>query len=208
MCEQYCIKQELTNANSPKQNGVVQRALGIIQNGALAGCIQAPITFPLVQLPPTESLWTEVVHWYCDAPNRTATTVNPGNKSPHEMWHGTAAPASPHPFLRPEYCRWYHLYKSSPRAESCFYLGPGIDHPSDSLRVLTRPNKVVETRDVAWESTLDVGAPSTQLPEAPEQGGAQGLEEAPELGGTEDFSPDPTTPLPRLGRGIPHQLEA
>ena len=63
------------------------------------------------------------------------------------------------------------------------------------------------TGDVTWESTLDVGAPSkTQLPEVPEQGGAQVLEEAPERGGTEDFASDPTIPLPRLGRGIRHQL--
>ena len=160
VCKQYCTKQEFKNANSPKQNGVVERVLGIIQNAALAACIQAPIIFPHVQLPPTESLWAEAVHWSCDALNHTATTANPGNKSPHEMWHGTAAPASPHPFLRPAYCRWNHPSRSSPRAESCFYLGPGIDHPSDSLRVVTRANKVVETRDVTWEATLDVEVPS------------------------------------------------
>ena len=54
VCNKYCIK--FTNANSPKQNGDVDRALGIIQNAAIAACIQAPIVFPLVQLPPTESL--------------------------------------------------------------------------------------------------------------------------------------------------------
>ena len=31
VCQQYCIKQEFTNADSPQQNGVVERALGIIQ---------------------------------------------------------------------------------------------------------------------------------------------------------------------------------
>ena len=53
VCKQFCIKQEFTNADSPKKNGVVERALGTIQNAALAACIQAPINFPLVQLPPT-----------------------------------------------------------------------------------------------------------------------------------------------------------
>ena len=77
MCKQFCIKQEFTNADSPKQSGVVERALGIIQNAALAACIQAPIIFPLVQLPPTESLWAEAVHWACDALNHTATTTTP-----------------------------------------------------------------------------------------------------------------------------------
>ena len=75
VCKQFFIKQEFTNAGSPKQNGVVERALGVIQNAALAACIQAPIIFPLVQLPPTESLWAEVVHWSCDAFDHTATTA-------------------------------------------------------------------------------------------------------------------------------------
>ena len=73
VCKQFCIKQEFTNADSPKQNGVVERSLGIIQNAALAACTQAPIIFPLVQLPPTESLWAEAVHWSCDSLNHTAT---------------------------------------------------------------------------------------------------------------------------------------
>ena len=67
---------------------------------------------------------------------------------------------------------------------------------------------MVETRDVTWEATPDVGAPSPQLPVVPEQGGPQGLEDALELGRTEAFVFDPTTPLPRLERGIPHQLRA
>ena len=105
MCKQSLIKQEFAYANTPNQNGVVERVLGIIHHAALAACTQAPITFPLVQLPPNESLWAEAVHWSCDALNHTAPTANSSNKSPHEMWYGTAAPASSHRFLRPAYCR-------------------------------------------------------------------------------------------------------
>ena len=89
----------------------------------------------------TKSPWAEAVHWATEALNHTATTANPGNKSPHETWYGTAAHASAHLFLRPAYCHWKHPSKSFPRAESCFHLGPGIDHPRDSSRVLTRANK-------------------------------------------------------------------
>ena len=32
LCQQFCNKQEFTNADSPKQNGVVDRPLDIIQN--------------------------------------------------------------------------------------------------------------------------------------------------------------------------------
>ena len=78
-CKQHCIKQKFTNADSPKQNGVVERVLGIIQNAGLVACIQVPIIFPHVQLPPTTSLWAEAVHWACDALNHTAATSNPGN---------------------------------------------------------------------------------------------------------------------------------
>ncbi|CAN0366564.1 unnamed protein product, partial [Laminaria digitata] len=75
--KKFCITQEFTNADSPKQNG----------NAGLAACIYAPIIFPRVQLPPTKSLWAEAVHCACDALNHTATTANPGNKSPHETWY-------------------------------------------------------------------------------------------------------------------------
>ena len=146
------------------------------------------------------------MHWSCDTLNHTAITANPNNKSPHEMWHGTAASTSPHPFLRPAYCRWNRPSKSSPRAESCFYLGPSIDHPSDSLRGLTWANKVVATRDVTWEAVLDVEAPSPQLPEIPDHRRTQGIEDTSEPEGTEGFISHPTNPLPILRMGIPHHL--
>ena len=74
--------------------------------------------------------------------------------------------------------------------------------------MLTRANKVVETRHVTWEATLNTGAPSPRLPEVPEQERTMDLEEAPEPGGTDDYESAPTTPLPIMGRGISHQLRA
>ena len=41
----------------------------------------------------------------------------------------------------------------------------------------------------------------------PEQGGTMELGEEPEPEGTDGFSSAPTTPLPVLGRGIPHHLD-
>ena len=85
-----CAGNIASNRNSLTQkslelNGVAERALGIIQNAAFAARIQAPILFPHVVLPPSETLWAEEVHWAYEALNRTATKYNPGNKSPHEM---------------------------------------------------------------------------------------------------------------------------
>ena len=42
VCKQHCIKQEFTKAHSPKQNGLIESALGITQNAGLAACIEAP----------------------------------------------------------------------------------------------------------------------------------------------------------------------
>ena len=202
VCRQYWVKEELTITKSPELNGVAERALGIMQNAALVARIQAPILFPHVELPPSENLGAEAVHWACEALSRTATTSNPGSKSPYEMWYGKAAPASPHPFLRPGYCRWNRPSKSFPRCESSFYLGPGIDHPRDSLRMLTRAiNKMVETRDVTWEAPPVMEVPPVQLqqlaspelagvPElggTSEQGGESELGETAEPGGLDDF---------------------
>ena len=40
VCKQFCVTQEFTNADSPKQNGVVERALGIVQTAGLVACIK------------------------------------------------------------------------------------------------------------------------------------------------------------------------
>lgn len=45
----YCIKR-FPNAKIPEPNGVAERALGVIQNAALAARIQAPHLSPHVTL--------------------------------------------------------------------------------------------------------------------------------------------------------------
>ena len=59
------------------------------------------------------------------------------------------------------------------------YLGPGIGHPHDSLRIRTWVNKVVEARDVTWE-TLPV---MVVLPVQLQEPALSELGEAPTLGG-------------------------
>ena len=95
-------------------------------------------------------------------------------------------------------------------AEGYFYLGPGIVHPRASLRILTRANKVVQTRNVTWEapSVVKASPPQLWLPSSSELGGAPELEEASEPGGMDDFDSAQPTPLPLLGRGISHQRHA
>ena len=84
MCSELLIKQEFTPAYSPQFNGVAERGLGMIETAAKAARIQAKVLFGHVQLPETDKLWAEAMHWACEAINHTACS-NPDSKSPNEM---------------------------------------------------------------------------------------------------------------------------
>ena len=64
----------------------------MIETAAMAVRIQAKVLFGHVQLPETDKLWAEAMHWACEAINRTAGSSNPDSKSPNEMWFGEARP--------------------------------------------------------------------------------------------------------------------
>ena len=122
MCNELLIKQEFTPAYSPQSNGVAERGLGLIEEAAMAARIQAKVLFGHVQLPKTDRLWAEAMHWACEALHHTACSANPDSKSPYEMWYGEPRPARPYPFLKPAYCRWQRPSKLLPKGESCFYV--------------------------------------------------------------------------------------
>ena len=88
LCRERKMKQELTTADSPEYNGVVERGLAMIESAALAARIQASELLPGYSIPEGASFWAEAVDWACDAYNRTATVANSGNRSPHEMFYG------------------------------------------------------------------------------------------------------------------------
>lgn len=106
VCNELLIKQEFTPAHSPQYNGVAERGLGLIEEAAMAARVQAKVLFGHVQLPKTDKLWAEAMHWACEALNHTACSANPDSKSPNEMLYGDARPAKPYPFLKPAYCKW------------------------------------------------------------------------------------------------------
>ncbi|CAB1120053.1 unnamed protein product [Ectocarpus sp. CCAP 1310/34] len=196
VCNELLIKQEFTPAYSPQYNGVAERGLGLIEEAAMAARIQAKVLFGHVQLPKTDKLWAEAMHWACEAMNHTACSANPDSKSPYEMWYGEPRPARPYPFLKPAYCRWQRPSKLLPKGESCFYVGPSRDHPRDCHRVLTRAGTIQETRDVTWEvlpSQLPPLQPSLPI-EVAEEGGED----------SDDDVEDEVWPL--VGRGVAHTL--
>ena len=172
LCRKRCIKQEFTPADSPKYNGVAERALGLINDAATAARIQATELYP--GAPDYPSLWAEAVSWACHALNCTATTANPGDKSPYEMWYGSPPPrGAVWPFLKPAVCRVKRNNKSLPKAQDCYYVGPGIDHPRDCIRVLTANRSILTTRNVTWRHVpLSRPAPPQQLPPIAEEGGS------------------------------------
>ena len=172
LCRKRCIKQEFTPADSPKYNGVAERALGLINDAAAAARIQATELYP--GAPDYPSLWAEAVSWACHVLNCTATTANPGDKSPYEMWYGSPPPrGAVWPFLKPAVCRVKRNNKSQPKAQDCYYVGPAIDHPRDCIRVLTANRSILTTRNVTWRHVpLSRPAPPQQLPPIAEEGGS------------------------------------
>ena len=89
LCTTEKIRQEFTTADSPQYNGVAERQIAIIEAAGLAARIQAAAKYPNEVFPRGESLWAEQAHWACPALSCTATSANPGHKSPHEMWFGS-----------------------------------------------------------------------------------------------------------------------
>ena len=75
------------------------------ETAAMTARILAKVLFGHVQLPETDKLWAEAMHWECEAINHPACSSNPDSKSPNEMWFGESRPARPYPFLKPAYCR-------------------------------------------------------------------------------------------------------
>ena len=120
------IKQEFTLADSPKYNGVAERALGLVNDAAVAARIQATELYP--SAPNYPSLWAKAASWAdaCHALNCTATTANPGDKSAYEMWYGSPPPpprGAVWPFLKPAVCRVKRNNKSQPKAQDYYYVG-------------------------------------------------------------------------------------
>ena len=151
----------------------------------MAGRIQARELLPGARLPATQSLWAEASHWACDALNRTATSANPANKSPYEMWYGNPPPVVLLPFLKPGYCKMKRKNKSQPKAQECFYLGPAPNHPRDAVRVLTKHRTLRITRHVNWQRvppSPPVPAPMHD-PLSQEEGGSEADDESTSDGG-------------------------
>ncbi len=170
ICRKLRIKREFTSADTPQYNGVAERGLTLIEKVAKASTIQAPVTFVGMQLPMTGSLWPESHNYACDVLNRTATTSNPGKKSPYEMWYGKKPPPTLLEWLQPCFLRVKRKRKTDAQAKQGFYLGPAANHPRDCMRIYSKDTgQVILSRNVTWHHATPSSAQQT-LP-SPNVGG-------------------------------------
>ena len=86
------IKREFTSADTTQYHGVAERRLTLNEKLAKTSSIQAQMSFVGMKLPLTGSLWPEAHNYAYDVLNGTATTANPRNISPYEMWHEETPP--------------------------------------------------------------------------------------------------------------------
>jgi len=150
LCANEKIRHEHTGVDGPKHNGVVERGLGLIQEGGMAACLEAPRLFP-GQLPNLDRYWVEAAIYMNDCLNTTATSANAHFKSPHEAFFGTLPPPNTLAFMQPGFHRIHRTHKSDPKAERCFYLNRGRHHPRDCVKVVTTCRRTSNSRDVTWE---------------------------------------------------------
>ena len=170
LCRKRGIKEEFTPADSPKYNGVAERALALINDTALAARIQARVLYP--GAPSYPSLWAKSVSWARNALIRTATKVNPGTKSPYEMEYGSPPFAGQvWPFLKPTIYRVKRENNSQLEAQDCSYVVPSVNHPPDCIRVLTTHRTILTIRNATWQHIPPAPpAPQQHLPPIVEKG--------------------------------------
>lgn len=146
LCSKRGITQAFTPADSPHFNGSVELALGLIETARNDARILAKEIHPGIESMLDDSSWAKSNRWACESHNCAATTANPGDKSPHEMWHGEVAPLKILPVLKPGYCRAKRTSKSQNIAQT--YLGPSSSYPRDAVRVLTKGRYAITARDL------------------------------------------------------------
>ena len=83
-----------------------------------------------------------------DCINTTATTANPHFKSPNEMYFEKLPPANTLAFMQPGSRCIHRTQRSEPKAERCFYLNRGRNHPRDCVKVFTSSGQTSNTQDV------------------------------------------------------------
>ena len=151
LCGDKTIRHEHTGVDGPTHNGVIERGLGLIEEGGMAACLEPPRLFP-GQLPNLDPSWVETTVYMNDCLSTTGTSANPHHKSPYDMFFGKLPSANTLAFMQPGFCRIHRTHKSEPKAEKGFYLNMGRNHPRDRVKVVTLSGQTSDMRSVTWET--------------------------------------------------------
>ena len=120
-----------------------------------------------------DRLWAEAHNFACDNLNRTAISLNKDMKSPYEKWHGEKPPSTLLQWFQPCFFKVKRKHKTDAQAKPGFYLGPELNHPRDTHRILSQETELIHiTRDVTWRH-VPTPAPlsAQQTLSAPVEGG-------------------------------------
>ncbi|CAN0377134.1 unnamed protein product, partial [Discosporangium mesarthrocarpum] len=129
LLQEMGARNEETNTGTPQQNGVAERRLAIIDEGAPASLYSAGLDRKLW-------LWGEAYNMAMYILNRTATASNNG-KSPYLRLYGEVDPMyNIPPFGTLGFYQADPAHKLTPRGRECIMLGMATDKPRGTFRVL------------------------------------------------------------------------
>ena len=132
----------------------------------------------------------------------------PGMLSPYQKLYGKAPFPRLLPFLKPGFYHATRTLKSESKAQVCFFLNIGSNHPRDCCKVLLVSGRRSYTRDVTWEHPREAFAgllPAAWAKDTPSSGPS--LQEAqmpPEDGEVwHELAPVPSRTSPGLAKPSP-----
>ena len=143
------ITDEHTLPDTPRYNGVAERALGLLREKAITLVEDLDDIINV----PREKLWAQAMLFACDVTNKSVTTSTDGGKSMYEPWFGKFLTADHlRPFGAVGYARRSVCgHKMAPKGENCVFMGIPRNFPTGTVSVLlVRTRKIVERQAVQW----------------------------------------------------------
>lgn len=150
VCGRHVVQQEFTPPDTSKMNGIAERGLNLAFEAAQVTILEAPRLFSVIPILASIHLWAEACFWAGNTLNRTATTANPDQNMPCELFHEARLPFTLLPFLKAGYCRVRRDDKGAPKAGLCLFLNWGSNHSRGSSKISFSTSQVLNTCDLIW----------------------------------------------------------
>ena len=148
MCKKYSVEMEYTAPYTPQMNGVVERRIAVLLNGARAAMYAANFNEET-----RKKLWAETISYTETVRNSMATSRSV--KSANELFYGEKPSFLYHmvEFGRVGYVtkREKISGKFEDRAIKCVFVGYGRNHSGDTYRIYNPITKrIFLSRDIKW----------------------------------------------------------